>query len=366
MSYDYLIVGAGLFGCVFAYEMNKAGAKVLVIDRRPHIGGNIYTEKTEGIHIHKYGPHIFHCNDERIWRYVNQFASFNDYRHRVLASVDGRHYHLPISLQTFRQLWGVDSKEAAEKMLEQVKIKLDRPAKTVEEYALSQVGPEVYEKFIKGYSKKQWGADPSVLPARILSRLCFTTEETAYWCNDHYQGIPIGGYSQIAEKMLGGVDVRLNTDFKEIKSNWRKLGRKVVFSGRPDELLDYRYGEVPYRSLRWETQRLAGTFQQVAQVNHAGLDVAFTRTIEHKHFEATTCDHTFVSYEYPVPAAEGNDPFYPVENEENTALVKKYVNDVHQEYPGIIMGGRLADYRYYDMHQVIARSLQLVRKELPK
>ncbi|MBM7541089.1 UDP-galactopyranose mutase [Amphibacillus cookii] len=363
--YDYLIVGAGLFGSVFAYEANKRGKKCLVIDKRGHVGGNVYTEEVEGIHVHKYGAHIFHTNNKQIWDYVNQFAEFNRYTNAPVANYKGEIYNLPFNMNTFNKLWGVTTPEQAKQRIDQQRIaaKVENPT-NLEEQAISLVGTDIYEKLIKGYTEKQWGRSAKQLPAFIIKRLPVRFTYDNNYFNDRYQGIPIGGYTAIIEKMLAGIDVRLNVDFFKEREQLESLADKVVFTGMIDQYFDYQFGVLDYRSLQFETQVLSTTdnFQGNAVVNYTDRETPYTRIIEHKHFEFGKQDHTVITKEYPIEWEYGLEPYYPINNAENNAIYKQYKTLAEKEST-VLFGGRLATYKYYDMHQVIGEALTTVTKE---
>lgn len=357
MKYDYLIVGAGLFGSVFAEHAKRFGKKVLVIDQRSHIGGNCYTENIDGINVHKYGPHIFHTSNEKVWEYINRFVSFNHYTHRVKAFYNKKIYSLPINLLTLNQLWGVVTPNEALNKLELSREKIDDP-KNMEEWCLKNLGSEIYETFFKGYTTKQWRRDPKELPPSIIKRLPvrFTYDDNYF--NDKYQGIPIGGYTQIFEKMLDGVEVKLNTSFE---ANWRKYAKKLVFTGRLDELFNYKYGELSYLTLRFEEKKVEGDYQGVAQLNYTSSEIPYTRCIEHKHMEFGNQNFSIITHEYPIDWHKDAIPYYPVPTKESTLLHEKYLNELD---PSLILGGgRLFNHIYLDMHQVIASSMNLAKKE---
>lgn len=357
--YDYLIVGAGLFGSVFAENAKRANKKVLVIDQRSHIGGNCYTENIDGINVHKYGPHIFHTSNEEVWKYINQFASFNNYIHRVKATFKDRIFSLPINLFTLHQLWGVSSPQEALHKLESVTFLIPDP-ENMEEWCFANLGQEIYETFFKGYTTKHWRRNPTELPPSIIKRLPIRFNHNDNYFNDKYQGIPIGGYTQIFEKMLDGVEVKLNT---ELENDWRNYAKKLVFTGRPDQLLNYKYGELPYLTLKFDEQKVNGDYQGVAQMNYTALDVPFTRCVEHKHFEFGEQKHSIITHEYPVDWFQGAIPYYPVPNESSDVLHKKYLQEI-LNFGDIIGGGRLFNHVYLDMHQVIASAMSLAKKEL--
>jgi UDP-galactopyranose mutase len=355
MSVDYLIVGAGLYGATFAYEMNKRGKTCLVIDKRNHIGGNTYCTDEDGVIVHQYGAHIFHTNDKGIWDFVNQFVPFTPFINSPKAKYYDEFYNLPFNMHTFQQLWGVNTAEDAEQKLaeETAPYKKAVPA-NLKEQALSMVGPVLFEKLIKHYTEKQWGKPCEELPAFLIKRvpLRFTFDNNYF--NDTYQGIPKGGYNKLTEGLLQGVEVRLGVDFFEEKDTWLKQAKTIVYTGKIDAFFDYQFGELEYRSLRFEHQRYeVADFQHNAVINHTSPDVPYTRVVEHKHFEFVNTPHTIVSYEYPQPYQKGGEAYYPVNDERNNQLYKQY-KELADPLNNIIFGGRLAEYRYYDMHQVIA------------
>ncbi|MFN7252963.1 MAG: UDP-galactopyranose mutase [Anaerobacillus sp.] len=363
--YDYLIVGAGLFGSVFAYEANKRGKKCLVIDKRDHIGGNVYTEKLENINVHKYGAHIFHTNDKQIWEYVNQFADFNRYTNSPIAIYKKEIYNLPFNMNTFHKLWGVVSPDQAkQKIKEQKEAAGITEPRNLEEQAISLVGTDIYEKLIKGYTEKQWGRSANELPPFIIKRLPVRFTYDNNYFNDRYQGIPIGGYNVIIEKMLAGVDVRLNVDYFEHREEFEALAEKVVFTGMIDQFYDYKFGVLEYRSLHFETRIVDDTdnYQGNAVVNYTDKEIPYTRIIEHKHFEFGTQDKTVISKEYPMEWKSGQEPYYPINDDKNNKMYKKY-NELAVQETNVIFGGRLASYKYYDMHQVIGEALVTVHNE---
>ena len=374
-KYDYLIVGAGLFGSVFAYEATKRGKKCLVVEKRNHIGGNIFTENIEGINVHKYGAHIFHTNDKTIWDYVNQFAEFNRFTNSPIANYKGEIYNLPFNMNTFYQLWGVRTPEEAKKIIEKQRKEsgIENP-KNLEEQAISLVGKDIYEKLIKGYTEKQWGRPATSLPAFIIKRLPVRFIYDNNYFNDKYQGIPIGGYTKIIEKMLENVEVHLNTDFFKHRRELEALANKIVYTGMIDQFYDYKFGVLEYRSLRFETEVLKGVenYQGNAVVNYTDRETPYTRIIEHKHFEFGTQKDTIITREYPKDTIitreypkewkPGDEPYYPINDDKNNEIYKKYKELASQE-KNVIFGGRLATYKYYDMHQVIASALITVEKE---
>ncbi|UXD69317.1 UDP-galactopyranose mutase [Sphingobacterium faecium] len=362
-NYDYLIVGAGLFGAVFAHEMQKKNKKCLVIDKRSHFGGNVFCENIEGINVHKYGAHIFHTNDKYIWDYVNSFVEFNRYTNSPMANYNGELYNLPFNMNTFYQLWGVKTPaEAQQKIRDQVdQLNLKSP-NNLEEQALSLVGTDIYEKLIKGYTEKQWGRKATELPAFIIKRLPVRFTFDNNYFNDKYQGIPIGGYNKLIAGLLEGIEVRLETDFFENRNDLMNLADKTVFTGKIDEFYDYQFGNLEYRSLRFDHRILeTDNFQGNAVVNYTAFDVPYTRIIEHKHFEFGKQTKTVITKEYPDTYEDGKEAYYPINDDRNTALFKKYSALAKSEL-NIIFGGRLAEYKYYDMHQVIAAALKTSRE----
>ncbi|MBF8984606.1 UDP-galactopyranose mutase [Lutibacter sp. B2] len=362
--YDYLIVGTGLFGSIFAYEATKKGKKCLVVDKRNHIGGNVYCENIEGINVHKYGAHIFHTSNKEVWDYVNKFAEFNRYTNSPIANYKGKIYNLPFNMNTFNKLWGVSTpKDAKEKIEEQKrKIGIIEP-KNLEEQAISLVGTDIYQKLIKGYTEKQWGRPATELPAFIIKRLPVRLTYDNNYFNDKYQGIPIGGYNVIVEKMLENCDVELNMDFFENRDELEKKAKKIVFTGMIDEFYDYKYGILEYRSLRFETDILGeDNYQGNAVVNYTDSQTPYTRIIEHKYFEFGTQEKTVITKEYPAEWQKGDDPYYPINNDKNNELFKNY-KELAKKEEKVIFGGRLGDYKYYDMHNVIAVALEKVKEE---
>ena len=365
MSYDYLIVGAGLYGAVFARELTKAGKRCLVIDRRSHIAGNIYTESVSGINVHKYGAHIFHTSDREVWDYVNQFAEFNNYVNSPVAVYHDELYNLPFNMNTFSKMWGIRTPaEAKAKIAQQVaELNITDP-QNLEEQALSLVGTDVYTKLVKGYTEKQWGRDCKELPAFIIKRLpCRFTYDNNYF-NDRYQGIPIGGYTALVEKLLEGAEVRLGVDYLADKAELDKLAAKVVYTGPIDAYFGYRLGALEYRSVRFETETLdLPNYQGNAVVNYTDGETPYTRIIEHKHFEFGTQPKTVISREYSAEWKPGDEPYYPVNDEKNGALYLQYKALADAE-PGVIFGGRLGEYKYYDMDKVIESALAMAAREL--
>ncbi len=363
--HDYLIVGAGLFGAVFAYEAAIKGKKCLIIDKRPHVGGNIYTESVEGISVHKYGAHIFHTSDRAVWDYINQFAEFNNYVNSPVAVYKDELYNLPFNMNTFSKMWGIKTPaEAKAKIAEQIsELNIGEP-KNLEEQALKLVGTDVYEKLVKGYTEKQWGRPCNELPAFIIKRLPLRFRFDNNYFNDRYQGIPIGGYTQIVEKMLANAEVKLNTDYFEFIKENPDIASKIVFTGAVDEFFGFKFGALEYRSVRFETEILdEENYQGNAVVNYTAADVPFTRIIEHKHFEFGDQPKTVISREYSAEWKPGIEPYYPVNNEKNNALYKKY-EELAAERKDVIFGGRLGLYKYLDMDKVIALALETTNKEL--
>ena len=359
MKYDYLVVGAGLFGAIFAYEANKAGRKVLVIDRRPHVGGNIFTEEVEGIQVHKYGAHIFHTSDKEVWNYIQQFAEFNRYTNCPVARYKDELYNLPFNMNTFSKMWGIKTPEEAKEIIDrQIKEAGIKEPANLEEQAISLVGRDIYEKLIKGYTEKQWGKRASELPSFIIRRLPVRFVYDNNYFNDQYQGIPIGGYTQIIEKMLEGVEVRLGVDFFEDREILESEADHIVFTGMIDAFYDYCYGELEYRSLRFETETLdMENYQGNAVVNYTEYEIPYTRIIEHKHFEFGTQPKSVITREYPVTWSEGMEPYYPVNDEKNQELFQKYASLADGE-KSVIFGGRLGEYKYYDMDKVIESAMK--------
>ena len=362
MKYDYLIVGAGLFGSVFAHEMNKKGKKCLVIDKRDHIGGNIYTYEEEGINVHKYGAHIFHTSDKEVWDYVNSFAEFNNYINAPVAVYGDELYNLPFNMNTFSKMWGVKTPSEAKAVIEgQIKDLCITEPQNLEEQALSLVGRDVYEKLIKGYTEKQWGRPCNELPAFIIKRLPLRFTYNNNYFNDRYQGIPIGGYAGIIEKMLEGSEVLLNTEYKDFIEGHADCFDKLVYTGMIDEFYDYRFGHLQYRTVYFETEKLdVDNYQGNAVVNYTHRDVPYTRIIEHKHFEFGNQPTTIISKEYSEEWKPGMEPYYPVNDDKNSALLEQY-EELAKKEGNVIFGGRLGRYKYYDMDKVIKEALELVR-----
>lgn len=364
-KYDYLIVGAGLFGSVFAYEATKRGKKCLVIDRRDHVAGNIYTQEEEGINVHKYGAHIFHTSDKRVWDYVNSFAEFNNYVNCPVARYKDELYNMPFNMNTFSKMWGVITPAEAKAKIElqRQEAAVDNP-QNLEEQALSLVGRDIYEKLVKGYTEKQWGRRADELPAFIIKRLPVRFVYDNNYFNDRYQGIPVGGYTQICEKMLAGSEVRLGVDYFAHKKELDALADRVLFTGMIDEYYGCDLGELEYRSLRFESETLdCENYQGNAVVNYTEYEVPYTRIIEHKHFEFGTQSKTVVTREYPAAWTRGDEPYYPVNNDRNDALYATYKARADKE-PRVLFGGRLGMYKYFDMDDTIAAALELAEKTL--
>lgn len=363
--YDYLIVGSGLFGSIFAYEAGKKGKQCLVVEKRDHIGGNIYTKEVEGIQVHQYGAHIFHTSNREVWEYVQQFAEFNRYTNSPVANYKGEIYNLPFNMNTFNKLWGVVTPAEAKAKIEEqaAAYRTEHPA-NLEEQALNLVGKDIYEKLIKGYTEKQWGHRATELPPEIIKRLPVRYIYDNNYFNDIYQGIPIGGYTAMIEKMLEKAEVRLGVDYLEHKDELDALAEKVVYTGPIDAYYGYQFGELEYRSVSFETEVLdQPNYQGNAVVNYTDYEVPYTRIIEHKHFEFGTQEKTVISREYPVTWKKGDEPYYPVNDEKNTALYAKY-KELAEKEENVIFGGRLGLYRYMDMHHVVDAALQAVREEM--
>lgn len=369
--YDYLVVGAGLYGAVFAHEAKKRGKNVLVTDRRSHIGGNVYTERLEGINVHKYGAHIFHTNNRRIWDYVNQFAEFNRFTNSPMANFKGELYSLPFNMHTFNKMWGVQTPQEAERIIDEQRAAANiTEPENLEEQAISLVGTDIYERLVKGYTMKQWGRDCRDLPAFIIKRLPVRFTFDNNYFDALYQGIPIGGYTKMVENMLDGIDLRLGVDYLENRAELDKLAEKIVYTGSIDAYFDYCCGELEYRSVRFETETLdMPNFQGNAVINYTDSETPWTRIIEHKWFEfgkgedGTDLSKTVISREYSSEWKKGDEPYYPVNDEKNSELYLKY-KQLAEKLPNVIFGGRLAEYKYYDMDAVILSALEKCEKEL--
>ena len=364
MKYDYLIVGAGLYGAVFAHEAMKMNKRCLVIEKRPHIGGNAHTENISGIQVHKYGAHIFHTNNEEIWLYVNQFAKFNNFINSPIAYHKGKLFNLPFNMNTFHQMWGVITpQEAFDKISEQRDVIKHEP-QNLEEQAISLVGTDIYEKLIKGYTEKQWGRPCTELPAFIIKRLPVRYIYDNNYFNDRYQGVPVGGYNVLIDNLLEGIEVKMNCDFNADQEEWKAFADKIIYTGAIDEYFDYKFGELEYRGLRFEIEKHdVENYQGVAAVNYTDRETSYTRIIEHKHFEFGKQPVSYITKEYPADWHRGEEAYYPVNNPKNNDLYEKYV-ELAKDETNVIFGGRLGEYKYYDMDKVIASALDLVAKEL--
>lgn len=361
MKFDFLVVGAGFFGSTFARTVAEKGKKVLIVEKRNHIGGNCYTEKVEGINVHKYGAHIFHTNDEKTWQFVNRFSKFKDYKHKVKVNFKNRVYSFPINMMTLSQVWGTNSPKEAIKRIESIK-KLENP-NNLEEYAISILGQELYEIFIEGYTKKQWNKHPKDLPSSIIKRLPVRFTYNEDYFNDKYQGVPEDGYTTIFEKMLDHPNIKLEieTDFFENKKKLLSLAKKVVYSGKIDEFYDYKFGELEYRSLKFENKVLEGDHQGCSVMNYTDINVPFTRVLEHKHFENSNSSKTVVTWEYPDNYDSTKIPFYPVNDKKNNETYERYKKIYCGE---VIFGGRLGKYEYKDMNQIVASAIHTAEKVL--
>lgn len=372
MKYDYLIVGAGLFGAVFAYEMKQAGKKCLVIDKREQMAGNIYTQEEKGIQVHKYGAHIFHTSDKKVWDYVNQFANFNHYINSPVAVYKDELYNLPFNMNTFSKMWGIKTPAEAKAVIEKQRAEgaVENP-QNLEEQAISLIGKDVYEKLVKGYTEKQWGRSCTELPAFIIKRLPVRFTYDNNYFTDRYQGIPVGGYTQIVEKMLDGTTVQLGVTYKDFLASNEAKGAdadtfsKILYTGMIDEYFDYRLGELQYRSLHFEQEVMEGcdNFQGNAVVNYTEREIPFTRIIEHKHFEFGTQPDTIITKEYPATWKRGDEPYYPINDERNNTLFAQY-QELAAKEENVLFGGRLGQYKYYDMDKVIAAALEMVKGEI--
>lgn len=361
--YDYLIVGSGLFGSVFAHEMHKKGKSCLVLERRPHVGGNIYCENKDGINIHTYGAHIFHTSNKKVWDYVNQFVEFNNYVNSPVANYKGELYNLPFNMNTFTKMWGVVTpKEAAEKIAQQRAEAGITDPKNLEEQAISLIGTDIYTKLIKGYTEKQWGRSCKELPAFIIKRLPVRYTFDNNYFNDRYQGIPVGGYNKLIEGLLAGIEVRTGVDYLKCRDEYKNIAKKIVYTGPIDEYFGYKLGTLEYRGLRFETERLEEeNHQGVAVMNYTDRETPWTRIIEHKHFEFGTQPVTYVTKEYPADWQPGEEAYYPVNNARNQSLYEQYAA-LAQNEQNVIFGGRLAEYKYYDMDDVVESALNCVVK----
>ena len=361
MKYDYLIVGSGLFGATMAERLNKLGKKVLVIDRRNHIAGNVYTEEVEGINVHKYGAHIFHTDYKDVWDYVNSFAEFNRYTNSPVARIGNEIYNMPFNMNTFAKIWNdVFTPEDAMRHINEERKEIEGEPQNLEEQAISLVGRTIYEKLIKGYTEKQWNRDCKDLPAFIIKRLPVRLIYDNNYFNDRYQGIPMGGYTKLVEKMLEGIEVRLNTDFFDNVDEYKEMAEKIIYTGPLDEYFNYSLGALDWRSLRFESEVLEEeNHQGNAVVNYTGHEVEYTRVIEHKHFESTKSDKTVITYEYPADYTEGMEKYYTINDDKNNKLADEYRKLADNE-ENVIFGGRLAEYKYYDMDDVIKRAFDCI------
>lgn len=362
--YDFLIVGSGLFGSVFARNAAERGHSSLVIDKRNHIGGNCYTENIEGINVHKYGPHIFHTNNNKVWKFVNRFSEFNGYQHHGRVKSNGQVFSFPINLLTLNQLWGVQTPRAAAERLEEVKIPCSKSNPNLEDWILSQVGEELYDRFVKGYTTKQWGRPPSELPSFIIKRLPIRLNYDDRYFNDRYQGIPSNGYTAMFENMIDhdNIKIQTNVDYFENRKELDSVAKKIIFTGMPDKLFDYRHGELEYRSLKFSHQIVSEfeNFQGCSVMNYTDEDIPYTRIVEHKHFEFKESKKSVITHEYPDTYDKSKTPYYPVRDSKNVKIYEKYKKQAKES--NIILGGRLGSYMYYDMHQVIAQALAMSEK----
>ena len=364
MKYDYLIVGSGLFGSVFAYEAKKRGKKCLVVERRDHAGGNIYTEKRDGINIHRYGAHIFHTSDKEVWDYINQFASFNNYINCPVANYRGEIYNMPFNMNTFSRMWGIRTPEEARRIIEEQRKEVVPPVDNLEKQAISLVGRDIFEKLVKGYTEKQWGRECKDLPPEIIKRLPVRYTYDNNYFNDRYQGIPEGGYTAIIEKLLDGTEVLLSTDFNKDREKLSSLAVKILYTGALDEYFGYSLGALQYRSVRFEDERFdTDNYQGVAVMNYTDRETPYTRVIEHRHFEKTESAVTWVSREYSVDYKETGEPYYPINDKINNDLYGQY-RAIADKEKNLILGGRLAQYSYFDMDKTIKAALELVKKEI--
>jgi UDP-galactopyranose mutase len=363
MKYKYLIVGSGLFGSICAYELTKLGKSCLVIEKREHIGGNCYTEKKDNINIHKYGPHIFHTSNEEVWEWINQFVKFNNFTLRPVANYKGEIYSLPFNMWTFSKLWGITHPEQAKRIIEEQSSDIISEPKNLEEQAIKLVGKDVYYKLIKGYTEKQWMKPANELPKEIIKRLPVRFTYDNNYFNDKYQGIPIGGYTQIFKKLLEGIEVRLNIDYLLDKEHYNSLAENIIYTGPIDAFFDYKFGELEYKTNEFKHSKLdINNYQGTAMMNFTDINVPYTRCIEHKHFENSESDVTWVTYEYPVKYNIDKEPYYPVNDLENNLKYlqyKKLANNLSNVY----FGGRLAEYKYYDMHHVIDSALNFIKSK---
>lgn len=367
MKYDYVIVGSGLFGATFANLAKKDGKKVLIIEKRKHIAGNVYTENIEGIQVHKYGAHIFHTDDKEVWEYVNSFAEFNRYTNSPIARYKNEIYNMPFNMNTFAKIWtDVITPQDAKRHIDEERKEIKGTPKNLEEQAISLVGRTIYEKLIKGYTEKQWNRDCKELPAFIIKRLPVRFTYDNNYFNDRFQGIPIGGYTQLVKNMLDGIEIKLEEDFLKKKDYYKSISRKIIYTGMLDEYFDYSLGRLEYRSLRFETKIIdTENFQGNAVVNYTGKETDYTRVIEHKHFESTISNKTVVTYEYPDDWSEGKEAYYVINDDKNNQLKEKYQALANKE-ENVIFGGRLAEYKYYDMDDVIRQAINTYNSQKEK
>ena len=363
-TYDYVIVGSGLFGGVWSYLARRQGKSCLVLEKRDHIGGNIYCEEQAGIHVHKYGAHIFHTSNREVWNFVNGLAQFNHYTNSPMANYKGEMYNMPFNMNTFSKMWRVSKPQEAREIIARQKAVVTGEPKNLEEQAISLVGVDLYERLVKGYTEKQWGRDCKELPAFIIKRLPVRYTYDNNYFNDLYQGIPIGGYNVIIDKLFEGCTIETGVDYLEDREAYNRLGERVVYTGTIDSYYDYCYGKLEYRSLRFETEVLdTENYQGVAVVNYTDRETPFTRIIEHNHFEFGTQPQTVITREYPTDWQEGREPYYPVNDEKNQKLYEKYAQMAEQEEK-VIFGGRLAEYKYYDMDKVIESAIRRAREKM--
>jgi len=367
IKYDFLIIGAGLFGTTFAYEAKLQGKKSLVIDKRLHLAGNVYTEKIEEINVHKYGPHIFHTDNEVIWNYVNRFVKFNAFRNNPIANYHDELYNLPFNMNTFYKMFGTTTPSEAKKIIDnEIKEYKFTDPQNLEEQAISLVGKTIYEKLIKGYTEKQWGRPATQIPSFIIKRLPVRFTFDNNYFNHKFQGVPIGGYTQIVEKMLDGIDVLLNIDYFKNRAQLDNIAEKIVYTGMIDEYFDYKFGRLEYRSLEFKNKVLSTpNYQGVAVMNYTSKEVPYTRIIEHKHFEFGKQEKTVITEEYSREWKQGDEPYYPINDDKNNEKFRKY-KEMAKKESNVIFGGRLADYKYYDMHNVIERALEVIKEILGK
>lgn len=363
MKYDYLIVGSGFFGSICAYELNKIGKKCLVIEKRNHIGGNCYTENKDNINIHTYGPHIFHTSNDEVWNWINQFVKFNNFTLRPVANYKGEIYSLPFNMWTFSKLWNISHPDEAKSIISKQSSDITEP-KNLEEQAIKLVGKDVYYKLIKGYTEKQWRKPATELPKEIIQRLPVRFTYDNNYFNDKYQGIPIGGYTQIFEKLLEGIEVKLGIDYLKDRDYWNSQAHNIIYTGPIDAFFDYQFGELEYKTTRFEHKRIDNdNYQGCPVMNYTEFEIPYTRTIEHKHFENSDSDVTWVSWEYPDEYNKDKEPYYPVNDKVNNEIYQNY-KKLSERYSNIYFGGRLAEYKYYDMHKVIESALNFIEKNV--